>query len=88
MKGYRSVVHLGGGVVEATLRGVQTSRAGAVKEPHLTIEDHFSYSYANSFAHCGYKYSFFISHTIILSIKNLAHSVENPSKLTKMHHSI
>ncbi len=42
------MVHLGGGVVEATFSRVQTSRAGAVKEPHLTIEDHFSYSYANS----------------------------------------
>ena len=35
--------HLGGGVVEATLRGVQTSGAGAVEQPHLTIEEHFSY---------------------------------------------
>ncbi len=45
------MVHLGGGVVEATLRRVQTSRAGAVKEPHLTTEDHFRYPYVNTFAH-------------------------------------
>ncbi len=45
------MVHLGGGVVEATLRRVQTSRAGAVKKPHLTTEDHSSDPHVNTFSH-------------------------------------